>query len=573
MASEAPINGNYAPHQGYGSIEQNHGGYTSGTAPHQTYSNSSQAAATASSTASEIPKDEVGWYFVEQYYTTLSRSPEKLYLFYNKRSQYVSGNETEKVAVSVGQRAINDRIKEHDFQDCKVRVTNVDSQASDEHIVIQVIGEISNKSAPHKKFTQTFVLAGQTNGYFVLNDIFRYIVEEEEEVEIDAEAEAQADAAADDLQQEPAAQPAPAAVEQPSPAAAQQTETEPKTLTSSSDPAAVEHDAAKVDQELEANLSKEQPAAEETAPPPAAVNGDVNLADADIAHAEEAPAAAVPAAKEPEAPATSEPAATEAAVQDEKPKDPEPTPAKSPVKQAPAKPATPVAPTASAKPAAPKTWANLAAAAHRVATPAVAVPQPSSSAAPQQAKAAPVPATAASTASSPAPASAPAREPSPAPSQQDEWTSVGGDHKKQQAKGQASSGSQDGPQNRAYIKNVHESIDTKELRSLLEKFGEIVYFDVARQKNCAFVDFKTAEGYKAAVDANPHQIGNDRVMVEERRLKPGAYPYVQRGGMRGGRGAPNQGPNRGSFQGGRGGFPPRGRGNNAARGRGGAQAA
>lgn len=28
----------------------------------------------------DIPKDEVGWYFVEQYYTTMSRSPEKLHV-------------------------------------------------------------------------------------------------------------------------------------------------------------------------------------------------------------------------------------------------------------------------------------------------------------------------------------------------------------------------------------------------------------------------------------------------------------------------------------------------------------
>lgn len=31
-------------------------------------------------TTSDIPKDEVGWYFVEQYYTTLSRTPDKLYV-------------------------------------------------------------------------------------------------------------------------------------------------------------------------------------------------------------------------------------------------------------------------------------------------------------------------------------------------------------------------------------------------------------------------------------------------------------------------------------------------------------
>ena len=143
-----------------------------GAAPPAT---STTPATTASSQGPEIAKDEVGWYFVEQYYTTLSRSPEKLYLFYNKRSQLVSGQETEKMDVCVGQRAINDKIKELDFQDCKVRVTNVDSQASDSNIVIQVIGEISNKSQPHRKFTQTFVLATQTNGYFVLNDIFRYL--------------------------------------------------------------------------------------------------------------------------------------------------------------------------------------------------------------------------------------------------------------------------------------------------------------------------------------------------------------------------------------------------------------
>lgn len=28
----------------------------------------------------DLTKDEVGWYFVEQYYTTLSKSPEKLHV-------------------------------------------------------------------------------------------------------------------------------------------------------------------------------------------------------------------------------------------------------------------------------------------------------------------------------------------------------------------------------------------------------------------------------------------------------------------------------------------------------------
>lgn len=34
----------------------------------------------SSTSSSNIGKDEVGWYFVEQFYTTLSRSPEKLHV-------------------------------------------------------------------------------------------------------------------------------------------------------------------------------------------------------------------------------------------------------------------------------------------------------------------------------------------------------------------------------------------------------------------------------------------------------------------------------------------------------------
>ena len=65
------------------------------------------------------------------------------------------------------------------FEDCKVFVSTVDSQSSAESgIVVQVVGELSNMGGPWRKFAQTFFLAEQPNGYFVLNDIFRYIREE-----------------------------------------------------------------------------------------------------------------------------------------------------------------------------------------------------------------------------------------------------------------------------------------------------------------------------------------------------------------------------------------------------------
>ena len=42
--------------------------------------NSKSIEKNGNSGASDIPKAEVGWYFVERYYTTLSRSPEKLHV-------------------------------------------------------------------------------------------------------------------------------------------------------------------------------------------------------------------------------------------------------------------------------------------------------------------------------------------------------------------------------------------------------------------------------------------------------------------------------------------------------------
>lgn len=472
------VNGNYAPHSGYGSIEQQNGNQYNGnmSASQPPYSQappptSSTPATTASSQTPDVPKDEVSWYFVERYYTTLSGNPEKLYMFYNKRSQFVSGQETDKVAVCVGQRAINDRIKALDFEDCKVRVTNVDSQASDANIVIQVIGEMSNKGQPHRKFVQTFVLAAQTNGYFVLNDIFRYLIEEEDDEEPEAAAEPAP--ATEDVQQAPAAE---SGYQEPPSTIS---EVEPKTLTSSMDPIAVEHDAQTVDKELEEIVQEEkQPEDEEPAAP--TTNGVSE--EPETIHAEESPAAAEPAQPEPSAAAEStHPADAEADLKPEKPKDPEPTPSASPPKDAPAQPAAP------SKPAAPRSWAALARDANKAApaaAPAPASAQSTINAQPRAAQPPPKSTTpAASGTSAPPQASAPATQPDDSASagQQDEWTAVSSNHNRQQSR-QTNPQPQEGPQNRGYVKNVHEGIDAGELKAQLEQFGEVTYFDIHRQR-------------------------------------------------------------------------------------------
>ncbi|KAI0851878.1 hypothetical protein F5Y00DRAFT_229534 [Daldinia vernicosa] len=505
------------------------------------------------SSNNNLGKDEVAWFFVEQYYTTLSKNPEKLHLFYGKRSQFVYGLEAEIANVSVGRQNIQERIKQLDFQDCKVRVSNVDSQASYDNIVIQVIGETSNKAGDPKKFVQTFVLAQQPSGYFVLNDILRYIDEEGDEEPAETAQEEQV---------EPAAQAAPATQEEPEAQPAAPTE-EP-----------VSSDAGVVDKKLE-----DVSATPEDSTP---TNGDVAAETA----ASEPPAAPEPA-KEPEAKTAPDPEeettqeiAEEEPKEPEKPADPSPTPVQ--VRQPPASTtAAPAAPVP-AQPPKPMTWASRVAAG---AGPRPVVPLPTKPAtpaapatAPQSRPAAP---TQSATAQAPAPSqsSETATPATPGKETSAEWQTAGGDSKRQNRPQSISGPQTDKDGTMGYVKYVTDKVNKDELRAALAQHGELVYFDINRQKNCAFVEFATHAGYQAAVAANPHVIDGESIVVEPRRPKAGAY-----GGSNysSGRGNPQNRPGgRGGFegrsgsQGGRGSFGGQGRGRGgggAPRGRGASQA-
>ncbi|KAG8748077.1 hypothetical protein FRC12_013935 [Ceratobasidium sp. 428] len=161
--------------------------------------------ASASPAPNPVPKtnvvpSEVGWQFVPQYYTFVNKQPHRLHCFYTKNSTYVHGVEGEDLKPSHGQQEIHNKILSIGFQDCKVFIHSVDAQSSAAGgIVIQVIGEMSNAGEPWRKFAQTFFLAEQPNGYFVLNDIFRYLKEEsnaDDEAEEEAEATPNGEAAA-----------------------------------------------------------------------------------------------------------------------------------------------------------------------------------------------------------------------------------------------------------------------------------------------------------------------------------------------------------------------------------------
>jgi hypothetical protein len=314
-----------------------------------------------------------------------------------------------------------------EIQDCKVRVLNVDSQASFQNIVVQVIGEMSNKSEPHHKFVQTFVLAEQPNGYFVLNDIFRYLNSEEDEIVEDETVE-------QEVPQEEHTSPVVPAVVPEVEKAAETVDNE----------VAVE----KVETELEevAQTQQEEPLTNGTESP--------------AVEEEQAETHTTTELEEEPAEEVTEPVA-------EKPVDPEPTRAATPPK-----PQTPTpAPAADTAPVR-KTWASMLGS-KAPAVPVVPVPAPA--AAPSQPKTQKV--------------SQPAQQPTTqalaveAAGDSDSPQSNGwqmADHGKKQKGAQAVTAT--AGNTLAYIKNVTEKVDAFLLKETLEKFGKLKYYDVARPR-------------------------------------------------------------------------------------------
>jgi hypothetical protein len=162
------------PHQGMATT-------TTATAPSQTPlppppQQQQQPLPTTGTTAGTMKIDptDVGCQFVQQYYTVLNQDPGRLHCFYKKHSSFTYGIEGEFALPAIGQTDIHSRIIGLGFDDCKVTINNLDCQTSlNGGIIILVTGQLLNRNGVAKKFAQSFFLAEQPNGYYVLNDILR----------------------------------------------------------------------------------------------------------------------------------------------------------------------------------------------------------------------------------------------------------------------------------------------------------------------------------------------------------------------------------------------------------------
>ena len=134
-----------------------------------------------SGAAAKLNVIDVTMHFGREYYTMLSREPERLHCFYSKQSSLLHAEEDDlETSVCVGLEEINQRIIGMGFGGARVVVSSIDCQPSmNGGILVTVVGSMHMRSGTVKKFIQTFFLAEQPNGYFVLNDILRFLSPQE----------------------------------------------------------------------------------------------------------------------------------------------------------------------------------------------------------------------------------------------------------------------------------------------------------------------------------------------------------------------------------------------------------
>ncbi|XP_017411162.1 nuclear transport factor 2 isoform X2 [Vigna umbellata] len=130
----------------------------------------------ASSYPGSVSATQVGSYFVGQYYQILRQQPNLVHQFYSDSSSMirVDGDSVE-TAQDVLQ--IHSIVSLLSFTSIEIKTINsLDSW--DGGVIVMVSGSVKLKDITgRRKFVQTFFLAPQEKGYFVLNDIFHFVEE------------------------------------------------------------------------------------------------------------------------------------------------------------------------------------------------------------------------------------------------------------------------------------------------------------------------------------------------------------------------------------------------------------
>ncbi|KAI5064397.1 hypothetical protein GOP47_0021067 [Adiantum capillus-veneris] len=118
----------------------------------------------------------VGNAFVSQYYNVLHVSPHNVHRFYTDQSKLSRAEVGINADIVETQDKIQEKIMSMNLDGVQAQIKTVDSLASlNGSVLVMVTGALSNRIGLHRNFVQTFFLAPQEKGYFVLSDICRFL--------------------------------------------------------------------------------------------------------------------------------------------------------------------------------------------------------------------------------------------------------------------------------------------------------------------------------------------------------------------------------------------------------------
>lgn len=125
----------------------------------------------------EVSAQVVGNAFVQQYYHILHHSPELVHRFYQDISTLGRPEEDGSMGITTTMQAINEKILSLNYGNFRAEIRSVDAQESfNRGVQVLVTGHLTGTDNTVYNFTQTFFLAPQDRGgYFVLNDMFRFL--------------------------------------------------------------------------------------------------------------------------------------------------------------------------------------------------------------------------------------------------------------------------------------------------------------------------------------------------------------------------------------------------------------
>ncbi|XP_020586413.1 putative G3BP-like protein [Phalaenopsis equestris] len=133
----------------------------------------------ASALTGQVSAAQVGSYFLGQYYHFLQQNPNLAHQFYTDASTMIRYDGVTNESAS-GMAEIHNLIISLNFTEIEIKTAN-SLESLGGGVLVMVTGLVQAKDfICRRKFVETFFLAPQEKGYFVLNDIF--LLHEEEQV-------------------------------------------------------------------------------------------------------------------------------------------------------------------------------------------------------------------------------------------------------------------------------------------------------------------------------------------------------------------------------------------------------